>query len=70
MYKIKVKNNETGKIWWEYGFNNFMMKRINFLQNDVTIDNYHTYEILENVKIILTWDTFKKCLFNKAIYLN
>lgn len=70
MYKIKVKNLETKKEWWEYGFNNFMMKRIAFLFND-TNDNtyYQVYEILEIRKIIFTWKTFKKCLMNKAEYL-
>ena len=67
MYKIKVKNLETGKIWWEYGFNNFMMKRIDFLFNDINDNSYYNviYEILEIRKIIFTWKTFKKCLTNK-----
>lgn len=65
MYKIKVKNLETEKEWWEYGFNNFMMKRINFLFNDTNNNYYNVYEILEIRKIIFTWKTFKKCLTNK-----
>lgn len=69
MYKIKVKNLETGKMWWEYGFKGFMMKRIHFLFNDTDDNFYNTYEILEIRKIIFTWKTFKKCLTNKAEYL-
>ena len=69
MYKIKVKNIETGKEWWEYGFNNFMIKRIHFLFNDTNSNYYNIYEILEIRKIIFTWKTFKKCLTNKAEYL-
>ncbi len=65
MYKIKVKNNETNKIWWEYGFSKFMMKRINFLYNETNDYNYYqTYEVLEVHKIIFTLKTFKKCLTN------
>lgn len=74
MYKIKVKNNETGKIWWEYGFSKYMMKRIDFLFNDVypvttiTGENFYcTYEVLEIIKIAFTLKTFKKCLTNKMI---
>ena len=65
MYKIKVKNNETNKIWWEYGFSKFIMKRINFLYNETYDYNYYqTYEVLEVRKINFTVKTFKKCLTN------
>jgi len=66
MYKIKVRNLETGKEWYEYGFKGFMMKRIYFLFNDTNSNYYNIYEILEIRKIVFTWKTFKKCLTNKA----
>ena len=68
MYKIKVKNLETGVEWWEYGFKGFMMERIFFLFNETNEDNcyYNIYEITEIRKIVFTWKTFKKCLTNKA----
>lgn len=64
MYKIKVRNNETGQIWWEYGFSRWMMKRIHFLFNDTDSDFYHTYDVLEIVAIVFSFKTFKKCLTN------
>ena len=64
MYKIKVKNEETGKIWWEYGFSKYLMKRMHFLFNDINCNNYQVYTILEMHKIIFTIKTFKKCLTN------
>lgn len=66
MYKITVKNLETGIMWKEYGFSKFMMKRIHFLFNDCDETGYENYEVLEIMKICLTWDTFKKCFLNKA----
>lgn len=65
MYKIKVKNLETGIEWWEYGFKGFMMKRIFFLFNDTNDSYYNIYEITAIRKIVFTWKTFKKCLTNK-----
>ena len=64
MYKIQVKDNETGKIWWEYGFSKFMMKRIHSLFNETNANNYITYDILKICKIVFTLKTFKKCLTN------
>ncbi len=69
MYKIKVKNNETGKIWWEYGFSKFMMKRLHFLYNDTDYNNYLIYDVLAIMKISFSWKTFKKCLTNVTIML-
>lgn len=69
MYKIKVRNNETGKIWWEYGFSKWMMKRLHFLFNDTDSDFYHTYDVLEIVAIVFSFNTFKKCLTNHATML-
>ena len=62
MYKIQVKDNGTGKIWWEYGFSKFMMKRICFLSNETYYNGYATYNILQIYKIVFTLKTFKKCL--------
>ena len=66
MYKIKVRNDETGKIWWEYGFSKWMMKRVHFLFNETDSDFYNTYTIMEIIKIIWTPKTFKKCLTNET----
>lgn len=67
MYKIKVINLETGKVWWEYGFSKFLMKRIHFFYHETSADNYTTYEVLAVEKIIFTWETFKKCLTNQMV---
>lgn len=64
MYKIKVRNDETGAIWWEYGFSNYLMKRLHFYYNETDNDFYKIYNVLEIVPIIFTLDTFKKCLTN------
>lgn len=70
MYKIKVRNEETGKVWWEYGFSRWMMKRLAFLFNDTNPYNFfRIYTVLEIVPIVLTLDTFKKCLTNHATML-
>lgn len=69
MYKIKVRNNETGLIWWEYGFTNFIMKRIHFLFNETDNDFYDKYSILEIIKIYCTFSTFKKCLTNHTDFI-
>ena len=66
MYKIKVRNDETGVIWWEYGFSNFIMKRIHFLFNETDDDFYNKYNILEIIKICFTFSTFIKCIINKT----
>ena len=66
MYKIKVRNDETGKIWWEYGFSKYIMKRINYLFNETYNEGYELYNILEIRRIIFTLKTFKKCLTNKC----
>ncbi len=72
MYKIKVLNNETGNVWYEYGFTKYMMKRIHYLFNDTYIRNgfpHNLYEVLEVHKIIFTRKTFKKCLTNAVEYI-
>lgn len=66
MYKIKVRNEETGKVWWEYGFSKWMMKRLHFLFNDTNLDFYRIYTVLEIIEIVWTPETFKKCLTNHA----
>ena len=66
MYKIKVRNDETGKIWWEYGFSKYIIKRIHYLFNETYGGGYELYNILEIHKIIFTLKTFKKCLTNKC----
>lgn len=62
MYKIKVRDDKTGAIWWEYGFTRYIMKRIHFLFTDVDDGGYNTYNILDIVALVLTAETFKKCL--------
>lgn len=64
MYKIKVRNDETGVIWWEYGFSNYLMKRLNFYYNETDSNFYQIYDVLQIVPIIFTLKTFKKCLIN------
>ena len=66
MYKIKVRNDETGKIWWEYGFSKYIMKRIHYLFNETYDEGYELYNILEIRRIVFTLKTFKKCLTNKC----
>lgn len=70
MYKIKIRNDETGAIFWEYGFSKFIMKRIHFFFNEVDNDNYLIYNILDITKIAFTFNTFFKCITNKAILVN
>lgn len=70
MYKIKVRNDETGIIFWEYGFSRYIMKRIHFFFNETDNDNYLIYNILDITKIVFTFDTFKKCITNKTILVN
>lgn len=70
MYKIKVLNTETGKTWWEYGFKNFLFKRIHFFFNETNpYDNYQTYEVLAILKLNFSLKVFKKCLTNYAEYI-
>ena len=69
MYKIKVRNDETGLIWWEYGFSKWMMKRIHFYYNEVDDDGYHIYNILDISAIVFSLKTFKKCLTNETIVI-
>lgn len=66
MYRIKVRNDQTGFIWYEYGFSHWIVKRINFLFNEVDSEGYHIYDILDITSIVFTFSTFKKCLFNKT----
>lgn len=69
MYKIKVLNTETGKIWWEYGFKGFLFKRIHFFFNETNIYNSQVYEVLSVLKLGFSLKVFKKCLINHAEYL-
>lgn len=64
MYKIKVRNDETGVVWWEYGFSRYLMKRLNFYYNETDSTFYQIYDVLQIVPIIFTFKTFKKCLMN------
>ena len=64
MYKIKVINLESQKVFWEYGFGSYLMKRIHFMSNERTMDGFPVYEVLEVVKINFSLKTFKKCLTN------
>lgn len=67
MYRIKVIkliNDQTGTIFYEYGFSKQMMKRIHFLFNE-TNDGFSVYDILEITVLGKNIKTFKKCLTNK-----
>lgn len=65
MYRIKVKNNQTGVIFYEYGFAHYIMKRIHFLFNETNDFNFYSiYDIIDITKIIFTPKTFIKCLTN------
>lgn len=64
MYRIHVINNSTDAQWMEYGFSRYMMKRINYLFNAQKSDSFELqYDIMEITKLVLTFSTFKKCLF-------
>lgn len=65
MYRIKVRNNETGIIFYEYGFSRWMMKTIHFLFNETNSDFYSIYDILEITILEKNIKTFIKCLTNK-----
>lgn len=62
MYKIKIRNDVTGSIIWEYGFSRYIMERIHFYFNETDNNYYHMYDILEILPICFTFKTFKKCL--------
>lgn len=64
MYRIKVRNDETEVIFYEYGFANYMMKRLHFMFNETDNQYYSIYNILEITKIVFTPKTFIKCLTN------
>jgi len=64
MYKIKVRNDETGVVWWEYGFSRYLMKRLHFYYNETDNNFYQIYEVLQITPIVFTLRTFKKCLLN------
>ena len=64
MYRIKVKNEYTGVIFYEYGFANYMMKRLHFMFNEIDSQYYSIYDILDITKIVFTPKTFIKCLTN------
>jgi len=69
MYKIKVRNIETNKVWWEYGFTKFMMKRVCYLFNNTDYNNFSSYEIEAIIPVVFNIKTFKKCLINYAEYV-
>lgn len=62
MYRIKVRNDKTGYIWYEYGFSKYIMKRIHFLFNETDNDFYSIYNILEITILSFSLKSFKKCL--------
>ena len=64
MYKIKVRNDKTGITFYEYGFGNYMMKRLHFMFNETDNQHYSIYDILDTAKIVFTPKTFIKCLTN------
>jgi len=66
MYRITVKNEETGVIYREYGFSRWIMKKLHFYFNETDSDFYSVYEVLDITKIVFNLKTFKKCLTNKA----
>jgi hypothetical protein len=66
MYKIKVINLESQKVFWEYGFGSYLMKRIQFMYNERNINGSPVYEILEVFKINFSLKTFARCLTNKC----
>ena len=62
MYRIKVRNNQTGVIFYEYGFGKHMMKVIHFLFNETDNNFYHVYDILDIAILCFSFKTFIKCL--------
>lgn len=63
MYKIIVKNLETGTLSWEYGFSKTMMKKIYRTFNSYdTVGNYKKYKIIDIIKLKFSLLNFKKCL--------
>ena len=64
MYRIKVINVKTGITFYEYGFANYMMKRLHFMNNEKDYNFYCIYEILDIVMLNFTIKTFIKCLTN------
>lgn len=62
MYKIRVIDNATKEIFFEYGFSKYITKRIHFFLNERYDDGYPIYEILDLSKIVCTFKTFYKCL--------
>ena len=67
MYRIEVKNINTGYVFYEYGFSKWMMKRVQFLFHQGDLFGNPTFEVLDIVILILTWDTLKKCLTNAHV---
>jgi len=66
MYKIKVINTETGKIWWEYGFKKYLFKRFYFFFNERDNNNHLIYKVIEIYKLNFSLKILKKCLTNHA----
>jgi len=64
MYRIKVRNDQTEVIFYEYGFTRYMMRRIHFLFNETDSKFYSVYNIMDITKIVFTPKTFIKCLTN------
>lgn len=64
MYRITVRNTQTGIKFYEYGFSRDMMKRIHFLFHEADNDGYSIYDILDITILTFSLKTFKKCLTN------
>lgn len=62
MYRIKVRNNETGVVFYEYGFGKRMMKVIHSLFNETDNNFYNIYDILDISILCFSLKTFIKCL--------
>ena len=67
MYRIEVKNMNTGYVFYEYGFSKWMMKRVQFLFHTSDLFGNPIFEILDITILCLTLDTLKKCLTNAHV---
>ena len=64
MYRMIVRNNQTGVAFYEYGFSLWMMKRLYFYFNETDQFFFRIYDIVDITKIVFTPKTFIKCLTN------
>jgi hypothetical protein len=64
MYRIKVRNDHTGVIFYEYAFSRKMMKILHFTFNETDNDGYSIYDILDITVLCFSIKTFIKCLTN------